>query len=228
MAIDKETVKKADGDKETNKTQQAITISDVAGSFENFLLDKDVNTLLKVGDANLTYETTDADGNKVIYSNIKIEWIAGDGEALGSFTDVTFDEKTIVKDLTGTERDLKDVEITYYVYPVNYKETPDFTAELLVDKILGKDIKVDTVLEIIFANEFAKLDDDATKAEIEGVKALAVDYKVSAEYEVEGLKNLTIANLVDKIAKYYTDIKTADTSLENAKTARRCAVLQSL
>ncbi len=190
-------------------------------TFAGFLLGKEINKTLKVADSdsNLTFETTDSEGKKVVYSNIKIEWIAGDDKEVGSFTNVTFDEETLVKDTTGRERDLKDVEITYYVYPVNYKETPEYTAELLVDTVLGKDITADSLIEIIFANEFAALDDDATDADRDAVKALAKDFKVSAEYEVEGLRNLTIANLAEKIAKYYTDIKTAKTALDNADKA---------
>ena len=198
-----------------------VTITDEAGSFANFLLGKDVGKLLKVtdSDANLTFETTNDAGKKVVYSNIKIEWVAGEEIPLGSFTDITFDEKTLVKDTQGIERNLKDVAITYYIFPVNYKETPEYTAELLVDKVIGKDIKADTIIEMIFANEFAALDDDAKEADIDAVKALAADFKVSAEYEVEGLRNLTIANLAEKIAKYYTDITTAETALTNAEKA---------
>ncbi len=216
------TYKKKVGDAaETDVKQEEIIISNEANTFANFLLGKEVNKILKAtdGETNLTYETTNTEGKKVVYSNIKIEWIAEEEKALGSFTDVTFDEKTLVKDTKGVERDLKDVAITYYIFPVHYKETPEYTAELLVDKVLGKDIKADALIEIIFANEFAALDDDAKEEEINAVKALAADFKVSTDYEVEGLHGLTIADLAEKIAKYYEDIKTADKALENADKA---------
>ena len=146
------------------------------------------------------------------YTNIKVNWRANNADPIGTVVDTPFDEKTEVTDSTGTKRDLKDVELTYYVYPVYYTEIPEYTAEVLIDKILGEDLTEDSIYEILFVKQLSELDDDATEEDRDKIKENATKYKTEAD-------KLSIKDLVKKIVAYYDDIETAKTALDNADEA---------
>ncbi len=184
----------------------AVAEGATAANLASFISGKEIGLAL-VGNLEATENE-----KTVKYSNVTVNWVAGDDKPIGTVVDKTFDEETLVDDTTGVERDLNGVELTYHIYPVYYTETPEFTVTSLLLDILGEeDLTADNLINIIFANEYAALDDDATEEEINAVKELAVKYKTS--------DNLSIADLVGKITKYYDDIKTADKALENANTA---------
>lgn len=152
----------------------------------------------------------------VTYSDITVNWIMSDDTACGSFTDVIYEEvkdekdQTKATDSTGTERVLNGKEITYYIYPVYYIDTPEYTAELLIDKVIGKNISFETICQILFVNDYAALDDDATKEDHEKINEKAAAFKSG---------NLTIKDIAESIAKYYEDIEDAEKAVESAQTA---------
>lgn len=161
----------------------------------------------KIGESPAEFKVTEGE-NEVTYSVIKINWVAGNDDAIGTFTDVTYDEETLVTDTRGNKRDLKDKELTYHIYPVYFTETSEYTTELLINTVFGKDLTEDIIFEILFVNEYAALDDDATEDEKNAIKELGAKYKTD--------DSLSIADMVKKIVAYYTDIKTAQTALDNA------------
>lgn len=228
-------VKNADGDGKTNKVTNELIVVGAAPAegaaatdLASFISGKDIASTVKDengASAKLTLKKTitvkenGVDVEKeidVVYSDVQINWVAGDDAAIGTFTDVTYEEvdededKTEVTDTNGEKRVLNGKEITYYVYPVYYVETPEFTAELLIDKVLGKNLSESSIYQILFVNEYAALDDDATQADVDKINEQAAKYK-SGE--------LSIKDLVSKITAYYTDIETAETGIESAQTA---------
>ena len=203
------TKKVGDGTAETIKNELIVIGAPVAEgqtatTLASLLSGKEIGTAIS------EFKPVVAEGEAVVtYSDIKINWIAGDGKEIGIVNDVTFDEETLVKDTTGTERDLDGKELTYYIYPVYYTNTSEYSVDLLIKTVLGEDLTEDTLYEIIFVNEYAALDDDATDAERDAVKELAVKYKTE--------DSLSIADMVKKIVAYYDDIEKKQEALDNAQ-----------
>lgn len=202
--------KKVGSENATTVTNEAIIVGAApdegvpANTLESYLSGKEIAKALD----KFTVTSSDVD---TVYTNVKINWRANNAEAVGTVVDTPFDEKTEVTDSTGKKHDLKDVELTYYVYPVYYTEIPEYTAEVLIDKILGEDITEDSIYEILFVKEISELDDDATEEDRDKIKEGASKFKTA--------DNLSIKDLVKKITAYYTDIKTAKTALDNAEDA---------
>ena len=159
---------------------------------------------------------------EVEYSNVKINWVASEcasitDRAVGSVTDVTYEavgedeDETKLTDVAGKEHVVNGVEFTYYVYPVYYVETPEYTTELLIDKVYGEDLTADVIYQLIFIQDYLDLDDDATQDDADEINKKAENYKSGEQ---------TIEDLVEAIVKYYTDIKEAETGYENAVDAK--------
>lgn len=186
-----------------------VAEGETATTLESYLAGKE---LLKTLDKLTLTEGEDT----VVYSNIIINWRMGDAESIGTFTNVTYGEdydEYKIKDTTGTERDLKDVELTYHVYPVYYYAVPEYSSYVLIDKMLGKNLKEDSILELIFAKELMELDDEATEEDRNEIKKPGKEYKTKEE------KARTIAAVVSSIVSYYTTITKAEEGLENAEEA---------
>ncbi|MBE6645616.1 MAG: hypothetical protein E7612_09640 [Ruminococcaceae bacterium] len=207
------------GTEKTSLSNQLFTVGasvaegETAATLAEYLAGKEIGKTLD--EITLT-ETSGESTAEVKYSNVVINWLVGDGKEAGTATDVTYDVETKVKDTTGTERDLKDVELTYYVYPVNYIAIPEYTTEVLIDKVLGEDLEADSIFEILFVKEISALDDDATEEDRDKIKENAVKYKTEDK--------LSIEDLVKKIVAYYDNIETAQTSLDNADEALTKAI----
>ena len=213
----------AGGTKEEFKTQPIVVgaITPEGGtvaSFASYLAGQKVGALSDV--------TVKEGEVEVTYSGITINWIANNAKELATVSDIPFDEKTLVNDSTGTERDLNGKTLTYYIYPVNYKVTPLYTAELLVDKVLfneeaAEDVEnaCEALYEIIFVNEYAAIDEDLSEEdiekEIEKIKENLVKYKTA--------DGLSIADLAKKILAYYEDLEKAETARDDAIKARQDA-----
>lgn len=77
----------------------------------------------------------------VTYSDVTIHW------AVDSEHEITFVDKTYTKDtdkaknIYGEEKKLKDVELTYHVFPTYYLEVAELNATNIVKEIFGKNIK---------------------------------------------------------------------------------------
>lgn len=177
----------------------AVAEGETAASLESYLAGKKIGESLD--------EFTPA-GSETKYTGISIEWRISDGEPAFTVKDVTFDEETEVTDITGEKRQLKDVELTYYVYPVSYSEIDEYSIEVIIDKVLGEDLTADAIYEILFVKEISALAEDATEADRDKIKEGASAYKSD--------DGKTIEEIVKDIVAYYDAIKTAKTALENA------------
>ena len=202
--------KKVGTDKATTVTNEAVIAGPATPEGETALTIAEYVTGKEIAKTLDKLTVTEGDVTTE-YTNIKVNWRANNADPIGTVVDTPFDEKTEVTDSTGTKRDLKDVELTYYVYPVYYTEIPEYTAEVLIDKILGEDLTEDSIYEILFVKEITELGEDATEEERDAVKENATKYKTE--------DNLSIKDLVKKIVAYYDDIKTAQTALDNAEDA---------
>ena len=94
---------------------------------------------------------TDGDGNKFTYSNVIVKWITTSaGEDLGSFSMVRFNKESKVtaineKGFEEKDFDLKDLTLTYHVFPTSIIHVPEYNATTLIKYILGSSIKADSL-----------------------------------------------------------------------------------
>ena len=209
-----------------------------AATLEELISGKKVGEKLVKDDANkteITFETTE-DGKKTVYSAITVNWIQGDGEPIGKVKDVPFEEKTLVKDVEGVERNLEGKEITYYIYPINYVDVPEYTAEYLLEKIILDPIMsssssssatqdelleqaVNALTKIIFVDEYSKLsyDKDAETEDFEElIEKLADDADKKYVKKNDKGEDVKFSEALKLIVAYYKDIADAQTAKDNA------------
>lgn len=207
-----------------------------AATLPELISGKKIGSKLVNDDENKTeikLEVTEGE-TKTVYSAITVNWVQNDGKPLGTVTDAPFDEETLVKDVVGEERNLEGKEITYYIYPVNYVDVPDYTAELLVEKIILADLassSTDSTTEelaeaaakelckMIFADRYAALafDEDATSEEMDELLAELVK-DANEKYSKKNAKDedVNFAKAVELVVAYYKDIADAETSKQTA------------
>ena len=177
-----------------------------ATSLASYLCGKEVNKSLD--------KTTITEEGKgaVSYSGIKINWVSK-GEELTSFKDVTYaDEDKNVTDTTGTSRNLKGKELTYHIYPTHFVSVPEFNATNLIDTILGEDITADIIYEILFGEEYSGLDADNKDDE---AKIAERNELVKPYITKDGEKDVTLAALIENIAKLQKEVTEAEKALED-------------
>ena len=145
----------------------------------------------KLGDTIDDIVTTDEErSDEVTYTDVTVHWVVESGTAL-TFTDTTYTSTKSEKDTKGTSRDLKDKELTYYVYPVYSLEVPELTALNIIDAVGSS---INTVDLDCFSNE---------------------DYKYT---DGEG-KEYTFEELINELATLYGDVATAEKSVTSAEKA---------
>ena len=177
-----------------------------ATSLASYLCGKEVNKSLD--------KTTITEEGKgaVSYSGIKINWVSK-GEELTSFKDVTYaDEDKNVTDTTGTSRNLKGKELTYHIYPTHFVSVPEFNATNLIDTILGEDITADIIYELLFGEEYAGIEADNKDDE---AKIAERNELVKPYITKDGEKDVTLAALIENIAKLQKEVTEAEEALED-------------
>ena len=135
----------------------------------------------------------------------------------------TSDDKTVkFKDVFGTEHDLTDAELTYYVYPAYYIDV-EYTAEAVLNVFYGSQITTD-VLDVFTSEDYtAKGKDDegkdVTYSMKELVEAFAKAQKTfetkKAAFEKAESNYEAAKEDLDEAKKAY---ETAKTNLEKATT----------
>lgn len=177
-----------------------------ATSLASYLCGKEVSKSL-----DKTTITEEGKG-EVSYSGIKINWVSK-GEELTSFKDVTYaDEDKNVTDTTGTSRNLKGKELTYHIYPTHFVSVSEFNATNLIDTILGEDITADIIYELLFGEEYAGLDADNKDDE---AKIAERNELVKPYITKDGEKDVTLAALIENIAKLQKEVTEAEEALED-------------
>ena len=216
----------------TTVTNAPIIIGDkvadgeTASNIEQQLNGQKINTTIA------NFELKDDKLGTVKYTGVKINWVTS-GDALGSFTNVTFDEKTTVTDTKGVSRNLKDVELTYYVYPMGYAEVPEFNSNSVMNDILGSSITANIFYELVFGRDFVgngdedkKYTDEQKDAILDTYKNIVykaivekVDENKNKTYETTDKTAETLASLISSIATSQTAYASAESTLEKAKDA---------
>lgn len=181
-----------------------------ATSLASYLCGKEVNKAL-----DKTTITEDGKG-AVSYSGIKINWVAK-GDEVTNFTDVTFaDEDKNVTDTTGTSRNLKGKTLTYHIYPTHFVSVPEFNATNLIDTILGEEIEIEIIYQLLFGEEYAGLDADDKDDE---AKIAERNELVKPYITKDGEKEVTLVALIETIAKLQKEVKEAEDALSNKEKA---------
>ena len=132
------------------------------------------------------------------YSSIKVEWGAKNGtNALVSFKHTPYTttksvEPDNIHQSDAKKIDLKDKELTYYVFPVSYIEVPELNGATILSEIVAGNIKADSFKE--FADEEYKNGETTAKALVEElVKIWSGDEETLKKFstgEGEGAKSL--------------------------------------
>ncbi len=184
-------------------------VLDAENAFHAYLIEK-----AKIGTKIDTYKPTE-DG-KETYTNITIHWAeSGAGK---TFTNVTYttdttqasQEPTFYVGDKATKQNLKDVELTYHVYPVSYVEVADITVESIINDIYGKDITVDTLATILFGKEYSE-HEHTEGEEDDSAHKLLEKYKFTVEGEEISLED------------FATKLKNAQTKVADNKEAMEAA-----
>ena len=149
------------------------------------------------------------------YTNVIIDWV--ETGSYKSFTDVSYTaDQTVAPSVytgsTATKENLKDVELTYYVYPVSYVEVADITAESIINDIFGKDVTLANLAAILFGKDY-------TEHEHEDGEEDDTAHKLLEKYEftVEG-KELSLEDFVTKLVSAQKKVADKKEAMEAAKS----------
>ncbi len=209
-------------------TNAAIVVSDKEDTFAGKFNGKSIGTTIA------DFKVTEEGRGEVSYSGVKINWQAK-GPRLTEFKDVTYDEDKNFTNTEGDSRNLKDVELTYHVYPVNFVKVDEFTAINLINIVLKANITADRIYGILFGSDYTGLHEDhdghdhTEEEKQENDKKLAELNEWLKDYETtdEDGKIVTLKELVEKLAKEqtaYADAKTAhdksQTTLDEKQAAK--------
>ena len=244
--------------KEPSVTNLIVTLPTAAAAEGADLTILDHLVGLKVNDAKKTftvYEDLNGDGNivkegdgaeKVTYSNVVVNYVIKSD--VSKFVDVKFTayddentttEKKEIADIWGVKHDLKNVELTYHVYPTYYLEVEEeITAELVIRTLLAENLVAPNDADEdgkIGEGEEGSLDvfhDDEYKNGDRVISAIvkdlaeALDKFASAETDLEDAQDdyddakADVDEAGDKATeKQKTTLKNAEEALEKAKTA---------
>ncbi len=143
--------------------------------------------------------------NGVKYTSIKVNWRAN-GDSLPTFTNVTFTETRKTTATNGKSVELKDLELTYYVYPAYYISVEEFNATNLINTIFGSDISKDGIGSVLVKG-YEDMTEDERATALEAYVLTAAD----------GTKT-TLADIAEKLAKLQEELSTAKTAYDKAVT----------
>lgn len=202
LAFDKDGNPIMDGSVQATETKKVtvayerVVLEGAEGSFLANLVGKTVGESSKF---EVEDETLDTDDKTVNYSAVKVNWIVKNDKELGTVKDTTYTEKKELADVKGDKIDLKDVELTYHIFPVYLVKVADkLTADVVIDE---------------FYTQLAatKVDPDDSTKTVNKFDAVA-----NGEYK-NGDK--TLADLVADLKKYNSDLTSAESALKKAEEA---------
>ena len=211
-------------DDKGNVTDKAVTItvtnefltattpasSDAEKVFTDHLVDLTIGSK-KTGDI-VVYEDLNGDGKvdktteKVTYTAVTPNWVVKSGMKDGYKSSVSVKDKTYtttksVTDVYGKSHDLKNVELTYHVFPVYYLDViNELTAKAVLKDIIGSSITASTD-----TNKDGKIDEDEKTATLD----------VFDEAYKNGDK--TVAALIEELKTLYTELTELEADVEDAE-----------
>ena len=149
------------------------------------------------------------------YTNLIINWV--ETGSFKTFTDVSYtDEKTetptVYTGSSATKVNLKDVEITYYVYPVSYVEVADITPESILNDIYGKKLTLANLATILFGKDYSE-HEHVEGEEDDTAHKLLEKYK----FTVEG-DEISLEDFVTKLTSAQTKVAEKKEAMEAAKS----------
>lgn len=209
--------KGAEGTVKETHTNVKVVVADNAAvnGIHNFvaqqLKTKSINTTLSD-----TFVENEADENaKRTYSGVKVDWVVEKEGVEKTFTH-TYTETKNVTATNGNKYDLKDLELTYHVYPVYYLEVEDLSANAIVKTL--------STASAILSGIKAAAEDTETAEEDKVYFRTLKDCVALLEAYVELEKKVTEAETAKKTAKESEDkLKEAYdktvTATADAKTA---------
>ena len=189
--------------KEIAKSNRVVL--DETNPLHKHLIDK-----ATIGTKISTLEMTD-EAVKGTYTNLVIDW-AEEG-AGRTVTDVTYteDKNESATVYVGSEKqNLKDVELTYHVYPVSYAEVADITVESIINDIYGKNVTLANLATILFGKAYSE-HEHSEDEEDDTAHKLLEKYKFTVEGEEISLED------------FATKLKSAQTKVEDTKKAMEAA-----
>ncbi len=202
-----------------NKTFLDQLVGLAVGSKNNITEYRDIN-----GDSTVVTEGDDAE--KVEYTDVVIDWVVKSGMNEYHESGITVTDKTYTtstpneKDVMGVSRDLKDIELTYHIFPVSFVTIEEnVTAEIIIETLIGSSIQAPNdvdgdgvIKEQKDTNENGKIDEDEKSEEYAG--SLDVfhdkDYKNGEE---------KIADIVKKLVEFYEKLDEATKDFDEKQKA---------
>ena len=146
---------------------------------------------------------------EVTYSDITVHWVVKSGAPIVTFEDVTYTATKKVAPVETTEsKELKDVKLTYYVYPVYVNTVAEISGGSIITDVFGKNLTV---------NSLPMFKEEAYSSKIEAIakvlKELS-DEKTQLDKDIEARDKAQ--KTVDDAGDKATEAQ--KTALENAKT----------
>lgn len=206
-----------DGENDVYYVTEPVTYKETAlyetitlnGESENALAKKlaAADATVKVGN-NVKFGTKESfevvDGDiTYTYSAVNVKWIVEKEGVAVEFKHTPYDNDQKVEPdnvhLSSAEKiNLKDVELTYHVFPVYYLSVPEISATSIVKEIFGKNIS--TASLELFEDETYKNGEETLE---DMIKVLSMIW--SGNYDEES-EDATIKNLI-ALKKTYTDLE---------------------
>ena len=189
-------------------------VLDENNAFHKHLIDNvKIGSANKVATLDWTADTY-AEDVRGTYTNVVIDWV--ETGSFKSFTDVSYTADqtvapTVYTGSTATKENLKDVELTYYVYPVSYVEVSDITAEAIINDIYGKDVTLANLATILFGKDYSEHDHEEGEEDDTAHKLLE-KYK----FTVEGTE-LSLEDFVTKLVSAQKKVADKKEAMEAAK-----------
>ena len=163
------------------------------------------------------------------YTDVKIDWAVNKGAKALTFTETTYDEETKIAPTLvlddASKIDLKDVELTYNVYPVSFVEVEEFTAEAVINTIYAENVTFSNIRTVIFGADFTEKTEEGQKAALNKYKFTVDGEEVTLEEFVTILDTAQQA-VVDKEKANDTAKKSYDEkkeALDKAEAALKAA-----
>ena len=163
---------------------------------------------------------TEDEADDVSYKDATINWVEK-GAPIATFTEKTYDAATTKTDVYGKSQSLKDVELTYHVYPVHFVAVDALTAENIINVIYADSISYSVITKVLFGTDFDDKTEDEQKALLDEYKFTKDGKELTLSDFITNIKNLQTTYASDKKAydSAVTKVETEEASLKKAQDA---------
>ena len=126
-------------------------------------------------------------------------------------------------DSSAKQIDLAGVELTYHIFPAHYVKVADYTAETILNDVLGTGVSIDIISKVVFGNDYLKfLEEDHAEEGHDHAKELEDLYDTVMLKDKDG-KDVDVNEFVKLLATAMSDYKTAKEAYDKALTAYETA-----